>query len=109
MGCGVVTQFMNDHGVVMNGDISMDHVGAGVSVKQVPLKAGQEVIKHKHDYDHLSVLVSGKVTVVTDEYEIEMEGPESITIKAGLYHHISALTDALWLCVHPTESVKTCT
>lgn len=102
MGCGV-TQFMRENNVQMSSaleDVSTDFRGAGLWVKHVPLKAGQCVIKHKHDYAHLSVLLSGIVTVETDEGTHQLDGPTSIVISAGLYHKLTALTDALWMCVH---------
>ena len=104
MGCGV-TQFMSDNRVVMEPsvleDISTNYQGAGIFVKQVMLKAGQVTIKHQHPYDHLSLLLSGIVTVETDEGTVTLEGPNSIVIKANLNHKVTTHTDALWLCIHP--------
>jgi quercetin dioxygenase-like cupin family protein len=103
MSCGV-TQFMKENNVTMQDgvleDIAVNYRGAGMFVKQVTLKAGQCVIKHKHDYDHLSILLSGSVILETDEYLKELEGPTSVVIKAGLFHKVTTMTDAVWLCVH---------
>jgi quercetin dioxygenase-like cupin family protein len=110
MGCGV-TRFMTENKITLQDnvleDVSVNFLGAGVGVKQVTLKAGQEVLTHKHKYDHLSILVYGKVTVMTDEEAHELEGPESIVVKAELNHYLKAETDALWLCVHRTDSMET--
>lgn len=107
MGCGV-TQFIKDNNIVMTEDVledvSVNYTGAGVGVKQVLLRAGQVVIQHKHKYAHLSVLVYGKVTVKTDDFTRDMEGPEGMVIEAHVNHMVTAHTDALWLCVHNTEN-----
>jgi quercetin dioxygenase-like cupin family protein len=103
MGCGV-TEFMQTNNVQMREgvleDVSTNYVGAGLHVKEIPLKADQCVIKHKHHYDHLSILMSGTVVLETDEYTRILEAPTSVVIKANLYHKLTAMTDALWLCVH---------
>jgi quercetin dioxygenase-like cupin family protein len=103
MGCGV-TQFMHENKVKMQPDVlkdvSADFIGAGLLAKRIPLKAYQVIIKHKHDYDHLSLLLDGVVIVETDEGAQTLVAPSSIVIKAGLYHKLTALTDSLWLCIH---------
>lgn len=110
MGCGVVSQFIKDNNIVMQDnvleDVSINYVGAGVGVKQVLLKEGQHVIQHQHKYAHLSVLVYGKVTVTTDDRTVELEGPTSMVIEAGVNHYVIAHTDALWMCVHNTENLS---
>ena len=103
MGCGV-TQFMQDNNVVMQEDalrdVSTDFSGAGILAKRIPLEAGRVIIKHKHDYSHLSVLLEGSAIVETDEGAQILVAPASIVIKAGLYHKLTPLTDGLWLCIH---------
>jgi len=107
MGCGVVTRAAEaagiQAGVNVLEDVSKNFKGAGVEVKMTPLQAGMEVIQHKHEYDHLSVLISGKVRVSTDEATYWLDAtiiPHSLVIKAGRYHTVYAITDAVWLCVH---------
>ena len=76
------------------------HSAGGVYMRQQELKAGGEVEKHEHPYDHLSFLVSGSAIVsVGDEIE-HKEGPVALEIKAGVKHHIRAITDIVWLCIH---------
>jgi quercetin dioxygenase-like cupin family protein len=103
MGCGV-TLFMTENKIEMQDgildDVSTDFRGAGLLAKYIPLKDGQCVIKHKHAYSHLSVLVKGLVMVETDEGSQILEAPASIVIKANLYHKLTALSDALWMCIH---------
>jgi quercetin dioxygenase-like cupin family protein len=106
MGCGVTQKaeyYGIEAGINVLDDVSQDHTGAGVSAKIVLLKAGVNVIQHKHDYPHLSILLSGKVFVRTDEENFWMdakEKPVSRIIPAGMFHDVLALTDSEWLCIH---------
>jgi quercetin dioxygenase-like cupin family protein len=109
MGCGIVTKLAEQAGIQSGvnilEDVSKNFEGAGVSVKMTPLKAGLHVIQHKHEYDHLSVLLSGKVKVTNDSMTYLIDAtvsPKSLIIEAGEYHSVYALTDAVWLCVHKT-------
>lgn len=82
------------------------HFGAGVYARQMQISAGEIVGKHKHTYDHLSVLASGTVVVTTDEQQEELTGPCCLAIKAGTLHTIHALTDAVWFCIHPESRMS---
>lgn len=110
MSCGIVTQYLKEHPIVSNGnvleDVSTNYVGAGIGVKQVLLMAGQQVVQHRHKYAHLSILQYGRVTVITDDFTREMEGPDSIVIAAHKNHIVIAHTDSMWLCVHATENIE---
>lgn len=110
MSCGLVTQFLASHPIIgtenVLEDISINHHGAGIGAKQVLLKAGMQVVQHKHRYAHLSILIYGRVQVSTDEWSKDLEGPVSIVIEANINHMVIAHTDALWLCVHATEDME---
>lgn len=80
------------------------HSAGGVYMRQQELKAGFQVDKHTHTYDHLSFLCSGKA-ILDVEGELEtLIGPCAIEVKAGKKHRIQAITDIVWLCIH-AESV----
>lgn len=81
------------------------HFGGGVYAKETIVRAGQILVQHKHDYDHLSVLASGTVEFVVDGVRCELSGPACLTIKAGKHHGIKALSDAVWYCIHATECI----
>jgi quercetin dioxygenase-like cupin family protein len=109
MACGKVTQLVAALGGIKKSDdplrdISTNFTGAGAFCKYVPLKAGLMVISHKHKFDHLSLLLTGKVTVTTDDGVVEMTAPSSIIVKAGVHHQLVAHEDSTWLCVHATNS-----
>lgn len=86
----------------MSGLIS-HHFGGGVYAKETRVPAGMVLVQHKHDHDHLSVLASGRVEVIVDGQRTELQGPACLTIKAGKYHGVRALTDVVWFCIHATD------
>lgn len=81
------------------------YFSAGTYAKQMSLPMGHTAVSHKHTYDHLSILASGKATVTvegTNEAAV-YTAPCAIDIKAGLHHAITALEDTVWFCIHATE------
>jgi quercetin dioxygenase-like cupin family protein len=82
-------------------DFSIQHHSAGgVYMRQQELKAGHEVEKHDHTYDHLSFLCSGSALLDVDGELQHLDGPCAIEVKAGKKHRIQAITDIVWLCIH---------
>lgn len=79
------------------------HFGGGVYAKETNVKAGQILVQHKHEHDHLSVLAAGRVELLVDGVRSEITGPACVTILAGRYHGIRALTDVTWYCIHATD------
>jgi len=80
------------------------HFSSGVYAKQMTLPAGSTALSHSHEFDHMSILASGKVLVKTDDSEaVEYTAPTVVTIKAGVNHAIYAISDASWFCVHATD------
>lgn len=51
------------------------HFSDGLYAKQAVIPAGTAILKHTHDFDHLSILAKGKVAV--------MKGDDSITTSKG--------------------------
>lgn len=79
------------------------HFSDGLYAKQAVIPAGTAILKHTHEFSHLSILAAGKVAVMKGE-EIEViEAPACIEIKAGLTHGVKALTDCVWFCIHATD------
>jgi len=79
------------------------HFSSGVYAKEIHIPAGCLVGSHAHKFDHLSLLASGEVIVKTDETTQHVKAPACLTIKAGIHHEISALTDSVWYCIHATD------
>jgi quercetin dioxygenase-like cupin family protein len=89
-----------------NLNIGLDFSGAGLHVKVTTIPKGMRLVQHKHTYDHLSVLLSGRVIVKSDADTLVIDAgdsPKSLVIEAGRLHSVVALTDAVWLCVHKEE------
>ena len=79
------------------------HFSDGLYAKEMRFNAGEAILKHTHDFSHLSILAKGKVAVIKGE-EIEViEAPACIEIKAGLTHGVKAITDCVWFCIHATD------
>jgi quercetin dioxygenase-like cupin family protein len=79
------------------------HFSDGLYAKEASFEAGTAILKHTHDFSHLSILAKGKVAVMKgDEIEI-IEAPSCIEIKAGLVHGVKAITDCVWFCIHATD------
>jgi quercetin dioxygenase-like cupin family protein len=99
-----ITELAHEH----TGQFAIDlgtqhHFSSGVYAKQMHLPKGYMAISHQHNYDHLSVLASGKVIVKTDDGEQEYTAPVAITIAKHKNHAITALEDAVWFCIHATD------
>jgi quercetin dioxygenase-like cupin family protein len=85
-------------------DLDIKHYFSGREyAKRMTLPAGHYAETHRHTYDHLSILASGRVEVTIDGVTTAYEGPDCITIRSGAEHRIEALTDSVWFCVHATE------
>lgn len=89
-------------------DIAIDlriqhHFSSGLYAKQMFLPADHFAVTHAHNFDHFSILASGRVTVEVDGVESEYVGPACIEIKAGEHHKITAHEDSVWFCIHATD------
>lgn len=85
-------------------EIINHHFFGGIYCKEMRIPEQFEVVSHKHNYDHLSVLTQGCVVVDTDEGQDTYYAPAVIKIKAGLHHKITPVnSDAHWLCIHATD------
>jgi len=64
-------------------------------------KKGDSFPGHKHHFDHVTLLVQGKILVEVDGYEPkEFVAPTFITIKKDKEHKITTMTDnVIYYCV----------
>lgn len=65
--------------------------------------AGDLIGTHKHEYEHYSILASGRVLFELDGDTRDIEGPAVLTVEAHKEHKITCLTDVSWFCIHGTE------
>jgi quercetin dioxygenase-like cupin family protein len=82
------------------------HFSSGVYIREQTLEQFFAVDTHAHNYDHISVLVSGVATVETNGTVATYVGPAVIEIKAGIRHHIVAVTNIVWMCIHATSETN---
>jgi hypothetical protein len=78
------------------------HFAGGVYAKETRIPAGHFVVSHKHPYDHLSILAAGRVRLEWAGEVRYLHGPIGVEIKKGVEHKVTALTDAVWYCIHAT-------
>jgi quercetin dioxygenase-like cupin family protein len=80
----------------------LEHYFIGnVYCKKVSLAKGEKILSHKHKFDHMSVVVSGMVCVLSDTKVSLFHAGDIVEIKAGIEHEVTALHgDAIWLCIH---------
>ena len=100
------TKPLTDDVLAANGVQVEHHFADGVYIKETHIKAGTSLAKHTHDYTHLSVLVSGAARVEIGGVDHIYSGFHVLTIEAGVPHKVTAITDAIWLCVHATDDTN---
>jgi len=82
------------------------HFNSGVYAREMHIPKGYVVEGHKHKFDHMSILASGKVRVIVDQKETTHIAPCVLNIKAGQVHQILALQDSDWFCVHASDETE---
>ena len=77
-------------------------MGEKCVVKEFCLPTGYKIVQHKHKYPHGSALVVGTVRLSVEGQPSQvLHAPVGVTLAAHVAHHIEALTDVVWLCIHP--------
>ena len=79
------------------------HFSDGLYAKEAFVPEGTAILKHTHDFSHLSILAKGKVVVVKGDDTNIIEAPACLEIVAGEHHAVKALTDCVWFCIHATD------
>jgi len=79
------------------------HFSDGLYAKESFFAAGMSILKHTHNFSHLSILAHGKVSVLRGTEIDIVEAPACIEIEAGLTHGVKAITDCVWFCIHATD------
>jgi len=87
----------------MNQPEIIHHFSDGLYAKESVFPAGMSILKHTHNFSHLSILAMGKVVVLKGEELEIVEAPACIEIKAGVTHGVKAITDCVWFCIHATD------
>ena len=87
--------------------VGVEHhfVADEVYLKRAFVAAGTLLRNHSHSFDHASALVSGEVELCVEGVCRKVAGPTMLLIESGKSHSITALTDAVWYCIHITNDV----
>jgi hypothetical protein len=75
----------------------------GIYVRKLTIPAGVVLTGKIHRYEIMNILVSGTIKVTTDDGVEELTGPLIFNSQAGTKKAGYAITDTIWLNVHPTE------
>ena len=79
------------------------HFGPGVCIREVFMPAGTLAIGHKQKFDHLNIMLRGKVMIVTDDGGTQvLTAPMIFTGKAGRKIGY-VLEDMVWQNIYATE------
>lgn len=105
-----------DDYLVFNDEESVKHCplthsfSDGIYVREIKIPAGMIIVGKIHKHDHPNFLLSGKVSVITEDGVEKLEGPLSMISKAGTKRALYAETDLTWITVHAnptnTEDLK---
>lgn len=94
---------MTDEELALHGIGITHHFCDHQYAKEARMAAGKYLVQHEHKDDHFSFLGAGHVIVFADGVPTQYKAPALIVIKAGVQHSVTAITDALWYCVHSTD------
>lgn len=98
-----VQKQIQDHAELI--DVPVEHHFApGVYLRQMNAKAGTVVVSKMHRTEHMNVLLSGSLTIATENGIEYLKAPAVIksmpgTKRIGYFHE-----DTSWMTVHPTDS-----
>lgn len=87
-------------------DAESVEVRGNAIIRSFKIKAGSELVTHKHPYDHASFLLSGEVQLKAGDTVSHLVAPRMVEIKAGIEHGIYAVTDCEWECRHLLSLAK---
>jgi quercetin dioxygenase-like cupin family protein len=87
-------------------DFQVEHFFSdGVYSRKMTIPKGVTVPTHKHKFNHMSIVASGKVQVTVDGETKKYIGPAQIEIKKDQVHTVYALEETVWFCIHATDVV----
>ena len=79
------------------------HFAHGTYTREMRVPAGTVVTGKIHRHSCLNVLLKGKILVVTDEDNYELEAPHVFVSGPGVKKAAYVLEDVVWLNVHPWD------
>lgn len=86
-------------------DVITEHVFApGLCMRRMVLPAGTVATGAAHKFEHLSIMVSGDITVLTDEGPKRLSGYHEWASPPGVKRVGITHADTVWLTVHATQA-----
>lgn len=79
------------------------HFAPGIYVRELFIPAGTVLTGKIHRFELMNILVSGTIRVTTDDGVKTLTGPKIFNSAAGTQKAGYAVTDTVWLNVHPTQ------
>lgn len=80
------------------------HFADGVYARELLIPAGVVLTGKIHRHKTMNFLMSGTIRVTTDDGIQELTGPLILNTEAGMKKAAYAVTDTIWVNIHPTES-----
>lgn len=80
----------------------------GIYVREMLLPAGTIVVGKIHKHSHPNFILTGDVTVYTEDGGVErLQAPQSIISPAGTKRVVYAHENTVWITVHKTDETDT--
>lgn len=81
--------------------LTTHHFSDGIYMRELFIPAGHVCVGKIHKAEHLNILLRGTIQVVTEHGVKELTGPCVIQSSAGIKRAGYAITDTVWMTVHP--------
>lgn len=78
------------------------HFSDGVYARELRLPAGTVATGKTHRHAHLSFLLKGDISVLTEEGVKRLQGPAIVPANAGIKRAVYTHTDTVWVTIHAT-------
>lgn len=75
----------------------------GIYVRELHAKAGTMLVGKLHKKDHIMMLQSGKIKVVSEQLTSVLTAPCTIECKAGAKRAAYIIEDTVWITIHPSN------
>ena len=84
--------------------LTKHYFAPGIYTRSLFIPAGSVMTGKIHRHEVMNVLVFGTIRATTDDGMKTLTGPYIFNSKPGTKKAVCAITDCLWLNIHPTES-----
>ena len=82
--------------------LTSHYFAPGIYLRELFIPAGTALVGKIHRHELMNILVSGTIRVTTDDGVQEFTGPKIYNSAAGSKKAGLALTDTIWINIHPT-------